>query len=130
MVVRAILKSVTINTYQYMLICTKYTQIHTNIYQNLPIHINTYQYLPICTNTHQYIQIHTNIILKHTKTYQNRTNMRQYIPRTYQKHTNMYQGTLYLRPWMANRMQRSPLARLDVPNISENDQVSKSISAR
>ena len=108
-------------------------QIHTNTYQYVPKSTNTHKYIPISTNMYQYTPIHTNIILKHTKTYQNRTNMRQYIPKTYQYVricTNMYQGTLNLRPEMANRMQRSPLARLDVPNISANDQVSKSISAR
>ena len=126
--------------YQHKMIHVNTYQIHVNTYHYRPIHTNTCEYMPIRTKVNQYIPIHTNISI-HTNTHlyaQIRTqyvpihaNTCHYIPNTSQYmqiHANTCHFTLYLRAWMANRMQRSPDPRVDDPNITANDQLSKSNS--
>lgn len=86
--------------------------------------IHNCQYIPVRTNIYQYAPIRTNTTSIHNNTYQIvpiLTNTYQYIP----IRANTCQGTLNLRPWMANRMQRSPDSRPDVPNITANDEIRK-----
>ena len=105
-------------------------QIHADTCEYMPIRTKANQYIPIHTNmsihtdTHQYALIHTQYVPKHANTCQYVPNTSQYIP----IHANTCHFTLYLRVWMANRMQRSPDARVDAPNITANDQLSKSNS--